>query len=64
MSAKDRTKAKTDRTKGHLKETLGRVTGNRRTQNEGHLQKVKGELHDAVTKARHAAERKHHHKGR
>ncbi|MEV4437155.1 CsbD family protein [Streptomyces sp. NPDC049585] len=58
MTAKDKAKAKAERAKGRLKQSTGKATGDRRMEAEGRVEKAKGELHDAVEKARHAVRRK------
>ncbi|MFI9201099.1 CsbD family protein [Streptomyces sp. NPDC053048] len=58
MGAKDKAKAKAEQAKGRLKETTGKVTGDRRMEAEGRVEKTKGHLHDAVEKARRNVKRK------
>lgn len=38
----------TDKVKGTIKETVGKVTGDRETEAEGKLDKAKGEVKDAA----------------
>jgi uncharacterized protein YjbJ (UPF0337 family) len=38
----------TDKVKGTIKETVGKVTGDKRTEAEGKLDKAKGEIKDAA----------------
>lgn len=38
----------TDKVKGTIKETVGKATGDRRTEAEGKLDKAKGEIKDAA----------------
>ncbi|GHF59857.1 hypothetical protein GCM10010218_46760 [Streptomyces mashuensis] len=64
MSAKDRAKAKVQQTRGRLKEGTGRTTGDRKMQTEGRIERVKGELHEAMEKVRHGAKHGAKHGGR
>lgn len=47
MTAKNKLNNKAQYWSGRAKETVGRVTGNRRTQYEGKLDQVKANLKDA-----------------
>jgi uncharacterized protein YjbJ (UPF0337 family) len=47
MTAKNKLNNKAQYCSGRAKETVGRVTGNRRTQYEGKLDQVKANLKDA-----------------
>jgi uncharacterized protein YjbJ (UPF0337 family) len=42
----------TDKIKGTVKETVGKATGDKRTEAEGKLDKAKGELKDAAHEAK------------
>ncbi|MFI1968604.1 general stress protein CsbD [Streptomyces cinnamoneus] len=59
MSAKDKAKAKAEKMKGRAKQTTGRATGDKHTQDVGRLERAKGEVRDAVEKVRHSTKGKH-----
>ncbi|MEV5508070.1 CsbD family protein [Streptomyces orinoci] len=61
MSTKNRAKAKAEQTKGRLKEAAGHLTGDKRTQTEGRVQRIKGDIQDAVEKVRHPKHTKKKH---
>jgi uncharacterized protein YjbJ (UPF0337 family) len=52
MTAKNKLNNKAQYWSGRAKETVGRVTGNRRTQYEGKLDQVKANLKDTGERAR------------
>ncbi|MEU8580343.1 CsbD family protein [Streptomyces abikoensis] len=59
MSAKDRVKAKAEQTKGLIKETTGRMTGDRRMEAQGRYERAKGDLRDVMEKTRQTFRKKH-----
>ncbi|MFI9722060.1 CsbD family protein [Streptomyces sp. NPDC052396] len=61
MSAKNRAKAKAEQAKGRLKEAAGHLTGDKRMQAEGRVERIKGDIHDAVEKVRHTKHTKKKH---
>lgn len=54
MSATDKAKNKIDDLAGKAKETTGRATGDRSTENEGKADQVKSNLKDAGEKVKDA----------
>lgn len=54
MGGTDKAKNKVDRTAGKAKEKLGRLAGDRRTENEGKADQVKSNLKDAGEKVKDA----------
>jgi uncharacterized protein YjbJ (UPF0337 family) len=54
MSAVDKAKNKVDDLGGHAKETVGRVSGDRSTENEGKADQTKAGLKDAGEKLKDA----------
>ncbi|QGV80338.1 CsbD family protein [Streptomyces ficellus] len=47
MAADEKAQAKTEQTKGKVKETLGRALGNERMEAEGRAEQSKGDLRQA-----------------
>jgi uncharacterized protein YjbJ (UPF0337 family) len=45
----------TDKAKGMVKETAGKVTGNKRMESEGKADQAKGEVKDAAHQAKESA---------
>jgi uncharacterized protein YjbJ (UPF0337 family) len=45
----------TDKIKGTVRETIGKVTGNKHTETEGKMDKAQGNVKDAVDEAAEAA---------
>ena len=45
---RDRMKGAADKAKGAVKKGVGRATGDRKTEAEGHLDKAKGEVKNTV----------------
>jgi uncharacterized protein YjbJ (UPF0337 family) len=45
---RDRVKGVADKAKGSVKKAVGRATGDRKTEAEGHLDKAKGEVKNTV----------------
>jgi uncharacterized protein YjbJ (UPF0337 family) len=45
---KEHVKGAADKAKGAIKEVAGKVTGDKELETEGKVDKVKGDLHDAV----------------
>jgi uncharacterized protein YjbJ (UPF0337 family) len=56
MSATDKIKNKIEDAEGKAKEALGRVSGDRSTENEGRRDQAKANLKDAGEKVKDAAE--------
>ncbi|MGY4647691.1 CsbD family protein [Mycobacterium sp. URHB0021] len=54
MSGTDKAKNKVDEIAGKAKETLGRATGDRSTENEGKADQAKSNLKDAGEKVKDA----------
>ena len=54
MSGTDKAKNKVDEIAGKAKETLGRATGDRSTENEGKADQAKSSLKDAGEKVKDA----------
>ena len=54
MVDKDRIKGGAKQAKGSVKEAIGKVTGNRKTEAEGAAQKTAGKLQSDVGKAKDA----------
>lgn len=54
MSVEDKAKNKIDELGGKVKEAVGKVTGDERTENEGKLDQVKSNLRDAGEKIKDA----------
>ncbi|MGE0239439.1 MAG: CsbD family protein [Parvibaculaceae bacterium] len=52
---KDRIKGGTKQVKGSVKEAIGKVTGNRRTEVEGAAERAAGKVQSGVGKAKDAA---------
>ncbi|MEU3351820.1 CsbD family protein [Streptomyces sp. NPDC037389] len=59
MSAKDKVRAKAEQTKGLIKETAGRMTGDRRMEAQGRYERARGDLRDVMEKARQGFRKKH-----
>jgi uncharacterized protein YjbJ (UPF0337 family) len=57
MSARNKLNNRAQYWRGRAKETLGKVTGNRRTQREGKLDQVKANLKDHRERVRDAFRR-------
>ena len=51
---KEHVKGAADKAKGAIKEAAGKVTGDKKLQSEGKVDKVKGEVHKAVGDAKDA----------
>ena len=51
---KDRVSGAADKAKGAMKDTAGKLTGDRRLQAEGKADKAKGEVKDAIGRAKDA----------
>ena len=45
---KEHVKGAADKAKGAIKDTAGKMTGDKKLQSEGKLDKAKGELHNAA----------------
>jgi uncharacterized protein YjbJ (UPF0337 family) len=45
---REHVKGVADKAKGAVKDTAGKVTGNKELQNEGKMDKAKGDLHNAA----------------
>jgi uncharacterized protein YjbJ (UPF0337 family) len=54
---KQHVKGAADKAKGSVKDTVGRIAGNKELQVEGKLDKAKGEVRKAVGDAKDAAKR-------
>ncbi len=52
---REHVKGATDKVKGAVKDTAGKVTGDEKMQAEGKMDKAKGAAHDAVGDAKDAA---------
>jgi uncharacterized protein YjbJ (UPF0337 family) len=52
---KEHVKGAYDKTKGAVKDTIGKATGNKEMQVEGKMDKAKGEAHKAVGDLKDAA---------
>ncbi|HEU5475900.1 MAG TPA: CsbD family protein [Actinophytocola sp.] len=52
MSTEDKFDAKADEVKGKIKQTTGRVTGDEELESEGTVEKMKGNLKQAVEKVK------------
>ena len=57
MSGTDKAKNKGQQVRGKAKEAVGKVTGDKRTQNEGKGEQVKSNLKDAGEKVKDAFKR-------
>jgi len=51
---KEHVKGAADQVKGAIKDTVGKVTGDRELQTEGKIDKAKGSMHNAVGDAKDA----------
>jgi uncharacterized protein YjbJ (UPF0337 family) len=51
---KDRIEGKVDQAKGSVKETAGRVTGDRSTETSGQMDKAKGKVEEGVGETKDA----------
>jgi uncharacterized protein YjbJ (UPF0337 family) len=51
---KEHVKGAADKAKGVLKETAGKVTGDKKLETKGKVDKVKGDMHKAVGDAKDA----------
>ena len=58
MSVEDKAKNKIDEIGGKVKEAVGKVTGDERTENEGKLDQMKSNLKDAGEKIKDAFKEK------
>ncbi len=58
MSAEDKAKNKIDEIGGKVKETVGKVTGDKSTENEGKRDQTKSNLKDAGEKVKDAFKKK------
>jgi uncharacterized protein YjbJ (UPF0337 family) len=52
---REHVKGAADKAKGSIKETAGKVTGDKELQSEGKVDKAKGEIHNAVGDVKDAA---------
>jgi uncharacterized protein YjbJ (UPF0337 family) len=51
---KDRVEGKLDQAKGSVKETVGRVSGDRSTETSGQVEKAKGKVEEGVGETKDA----------
>jgi uncharacterized protein YjbJ (UPF0337 family) len=51
---REHVKGVADKAKGAVKDTAGKVTGNKELQNEGKMDKAKGDLHKAAGDVKNA----------
>jgi uncharacterized protein YjbJ (UPF0337 family) len=52
---REHVKGTADKAKGAIKETAGKVTGDRKLESEGKVDKAKGDLHNAAGNVKDAA---------
>ena len=52
---REHVKGAADKAKGGIKETAGKITGDKELQSEGKLDKAKGDVHNAVGDVKDAA---------
>ena len=52
---REHVKGAADKAKGSIKETVGKITGDKELQSEGKLDKAKGDVHNAVGDVKDAA---------
>ena len=52
---REHVKGAADKAKGSIKETTGKITGDKELQSEGKLDKAKGDVHNAVGDVKDAA---------
>ena len=52
---REHVKGAADKAKGSIKETAGKITGDKELQSEGKLDKAKGDVHNAVGDVKDAA---------
>ena len=52
---RDHVKGAADKAKGTIKETAGKVTGDKELESEGKVDKAKGDLHNAAGNVKDAA---------
>ena len=52
---REHVKGAADKAKGAIKDTAGKLTGDKELQSEGKLDKAKGDLHNAVGNVKDAA---------
>ena len=52
---REHVKGAADKAKGGIKETAGKITGDKELQSEGKLDKAKGDVHNAVGDLKDAA---------
>jgi uncharacterized protein YjbJ (UPF0337 family) len=52
---REHVKGAADKAKGSIKETAGKVTGDKKLESEGKLDKAKGDIHNAAGNVKDAA---------
>jgi uncharacterized protein YjbJ (UPF0337 family) len=55
MMDREHVKGAADKAKGTIKETAGKLTGDKELQSEGQVDKAKGDVHNAVGNVKDAA---------